>query len=192
MKRSSVISATVLSTGEIARALGISLQKTIKLLDSGGIPKMWKIPGSGFRRLNRVDLVSFMRSRADFKEKIERVLPVRILVYSEEEQFTVRLRKALDSSIVKVEHVPDSFLMGFELSLDRPVKAVVLDLRFYRRGSTALWRQVEEFQERSYRNFLLAVLPPGGQSERPHRLGRKLLCSNEHRLESRLLEELAA
>lgn len=49
----------VLTTGQVAEAIGVGSRTAAKLIDSGRL-KGWRIPGSRMRRVAREELVRFM------------------------------------------------------------------------------------------------------------------------------------
>ncbi len=50
----------ILTTGKVARSIGMSVRTVCRLIDTGFL-KGWRIPGSEHRRVSRDDLEEFMR-----------------------------------------------------------------------------------------------------------------------------------
>ena len=60
----------MLSTGEVAKVLGVSVRKAVQLIDSK-IIKGWKIPGSQHRRVEEKNLREFMREFGISEDRLE-------------------------------------------------------------------------------------------------------------------------
>ena len=73
----------VFTTGEAAQACGVSQQTIIRCFDSGKL-QGFRVPGSRFRRIPRVDLLRFMKSNGIPSDSLGGTKP-RILIVDDDQ-----------------------------------------------------------------------------------------------------------
>ena len=74
----------VLTTGEVAKAFGVSIQTVIRWIDTGFL-RGWLVPGSGHRRVDRAVFDQFVK---EFELRPDQLEPVRRLYAKDAEEAT--------------------------------------------------------------------------------------------------------